>query len=357
MNIRFSVPKLCKSPKGWYLHFRYDGKQFRYSLNLNQIADLKAREEEYGILCRAYHERLKEGWNPNTPQVEKKKEMTLSEAIEYGLAKKKAKALKTFAGYNSTMELTKKAIKSLKYGSMPISTIKRIDVKNIVDQMVIENKNEVSNHGYNKYLDHIGAIFSEIVDAYIIEHNPAHNIKRLETEESILHRPPTDEEWHKIKTALISKHYNFYVYVSLIAYWGMRPNEIFSITLGMIDMEKGVLTLPPKANKNRKKYKFLPIIKYIKRDFIKMDFAQLPKEYYLFGSFKESGKGNQGANQFLPGFIPAPTKTKTDTATKLWEKIVKIGLGIDVTMYAMKKYGANKKLKAGIPVDTIQKGM
>ncbi len=85
-----------------------------------------------------------------------------------------------------------------------------------------------------------------------------------------------------------------------------------------------------------------------------MDFAQLPKHYYLFGSFKEPGKGNRGSNQLLPSLIPAPTKTKVDTTTRLWEKIVKKELKIDVTMYSMKKYGANKKLEAGISIDAIQ---
>jgi hypothetical protein len=77
----------------------------------------------------------------------------------------------------------------------------------------------------------------------------------------------------------------------------------------------------------------------------------LPKDYYLFGSFREVGKGNIGKHV---DFIPAPTQLKRDTATKRWEKIVKIGLKINVTMYSMKKYGANKKAEAGISIDAIQ---
>jgi hypothetical protein len=76
-----------------------------------------------------------------------------------------------------------------------------------------------------------------------------------------------------------------------------------------------------------------------------MNFERLPKDYFLFGSFREKAKGNLGKHN---DFIPGPTKIKRDTATKRWKRIVKDHLGIDVNMYSNKHSGANAKILAGI---------
>lgn len=39
---------------------------------------------------------------------------------------------------------------------------------------------------------------------------------------------------------------------------------------------------------------------------------------------------------------------------RLWEKIVKIGLGYDINLYAMKKAGANAKILAGMSIRTLK---
>jgi integrase len=83
----------------------------------------------------------------------------------------------------------------------------------------------------------------------------------------------------------------------------------------------------------------------------KMNFQNLPKDYYLFGSNREPGKGNIGKHK---DFIVAPTKLKRDTATKRWERIVKKGLGIQMNMYAMKHLGANRKILAGLELDSLR---
>jgi len=357
MKNRYSTPKIVKAEKGWYVYFRFDGKQVRDSYGLNKIENLNKREIEYREICRLLLIKLKDGWNPNLPiGVQMQNDMYIIEALRFALGKKKdSVSKKTHSGYEGTINHIEKSIKLLGLNYLKIAETKRSHLKLVMEKCKSENK--WTNKSYNKHLNHLKAVLSELIQWEAIENNPAFNIKNLPAEESILHKPPTDQEWLIIKKELITNHYSFWVYVSLIAYWGMRPNEIFSIKLGMIDMESELLVLPPKYTKNRKKYKILPIIKYIKSDFEKMNFTDLPKDYYLFGSFKEPGKGNMGKNQFLPSFIPAPTKTKTDTATRLWHKIVNIKLGINVTMYSAKKYGANKKLKAGITVDAIQKGM
>ncbi len=370
MKTAYSIPKVNKTGKYWYIHFRYDGKQERISkfppLLLNLNPNPIEKEKEFEILRQAYHEKLKEGWIPNAPEEAENTKMNIIEGIDFALKQKKAKrSPKTYADYDSTMKYVKLAIKELKYQNLEITKVKRAHIKSLLEETVNVKEKEysrdpkskikkVSNNSRNKILNHISAIMDELMEWELIESNPVSKITRFDEEESIRHNPGTEQEVKTIISELTAKHYNFYIYVSLINYWGIRPAEILNIQLSDVDMKKGIVTLKPRQTKGKKKYRVLPIIDFIKEDFIKMNFARLPKEYYLFGSYREAGQGNRGQGQFSSDFIPAPTKLSRDTATKKWNTIVKQKLGIDITMYSMKKYGANQKLEAGISVDAIQ---
>jgi hypothetical protein len=71
MKEKFTLPKLSKAEKGWFIHFRYEGKQYRFKEGLNYIKNLKEREIEFNALGFKLREKLMHGWYPN--KVEKKK--------------------------------------------------------------------------------------------------------------------------------------------------------------------------------------------------------------------------------------------------------------------------------------------
>ena len=351
MAVTFSIPKINKTKDKWYVHFRYNKKQFRYRFNLNEIDNLEKKEMEFQILCEVLHEDLKKGWNPNIKEIpETKTNYTIASALDFAIEKKRPNiAKKTASGYEGTIKFIKKAVKALRLNDLPITEVKRVHIKTIMEKA--QSQRNWTNNAYNKHLNQLKAVLSELIQYDIIEANPAHNIKNLRVEESIAHIPATDEQMKLIKKELLHNHYNFYIYILIIYNLGIRPTEILSIKLSMIDMERDLIILPPNITKGRKKYRTLPITTQLKEFLISLQFENLPKDYYLFGSFREVGKGNIGKHV---DFIPAPTQLKRDTATKRWEKIVKIGLKINVTMYSMKKYGANKKAEAGISIDAIQ---
>ena len=66
----------------------------------------------------------------------------------------------------------------------------------------------------------------------------------------------------------------------------------------MIDLSNSKIILPPEITKTNKE-RIVPINKYPFQIYKSMNFENLPKDYYLFGSFKEPGLGNRGKNQFL----------------------------------------------------------
>lgn len=354
MEIKYTIPKLVKAKRFWYLYYTYQGVQFRETYGLNKIKDLKVREAEYTETCKAILIRLKNGWNPNIPNgIQQQADMFIVESLRFALEKKKENiSKKTYSGYDGTINYVEKAVKLVGLDYLKIADTKRAHLKLVMEKCKTENK--WTNKSYNKHLNHLKAVLSELIQWEVVESNPAFNIKNMPVEESIAHVPPTDEEMNTIKTELKNNHPNFYNYISVIFHLGIRPEEILLIRLSMVDMDKNLIQLIPENTKNRKKYRKLPINKYLKEDLESMNFRNLPKDYFLFGSFKEPKSGNRGNNQFLPDFVPGPTHINRDTATRRWETIVKIGLKIDKTMYSIKKYGGNKKSAAGISLDAIQ---
>lgn len=353
MKSIYTIPKVVKYDdlsKSWFVYFRYDKKLFRFKYGINYINNYKKREAEANLLRDALHEKLKLGWNPNIPDIYSiVNDYNLIDALDFALDKKKSVlAKKSISAYTGSLNFIKEAIKELGLSYISIKDIRRIHIKTILEK--VKEQRNATNKSYNKYLTHFGAILSELIQYDIIETNPADKIKHLPVEESILHNPASIKDIEKIKTELKLKDPNFYNFVSVIFHLGIRPDEILQIQLSMIDFENGIITLIPKNTKGRKKYRILPINKHLMEFFDSMYLQHLPKDFYLFGSFRMPGKGNVGPKL---DFIPGPTHINRDTATRRWEKIVKIGLKIYMTLYAMKKHGANMKLSSGISLEAI----
>lgn len=350
----YSTPKLYKGEgkaKEWYVWFRYKGKLIKKRPD-NRIQCLKERLRDAEELLSDVKEALKQGWNPLVPDIPETEASTytLFQALEFAIEKKRPELdLKTISGYAGTVKFCRAAISELSLGNLSIQDTKRVHVKTVLE--TIKKQRKWSNKAYNKHLGHIHALLNELIQWEVIEKNPADNIKRLKVEDSHANRTPTPSEHKLIKELLQKKYPDFYAFIQVIFHTGIRPVEITKITFDMVDVQNRLIVLPPSITKSRKKGRIVPINDHL-WEFLKPRFTTIyPKDYYLFGSYRPSGKGNIGLHK---DFIPAPTKMKRDTATKRWEKAVKIGLGIDVNMYAMKHFGADMKILAGVPLDALQ---
>jgi integrase len=353
MKSIYSTPKVVKYDdlsKPWFVYFRYNKVLFRYKYGINYITDLKKREKEANLLRDALHEKLKEGWNPTIPDViQEQTDLTIGKALDFAMEKKSPNlGSKTISGYNGTIKFVKEAIKKLEFESLPITEVKRVHIRLIIDKAKEQRK--WSNNAYNKHLNHLKAILSELLQWDIIETNPAHNIKNLPVSESDANQPATVDDVNKIKKELEAKHPDFYNFVITIFHTGIRPEEITKITLGMIDLKNSEITLPAEITKTKRK-RIVPINQHLMEYYRKMNLENFPNDYYLFGSFRETGKGNVGK---FNDFIPGPTKINRDTATRRWETIVKKGLGISMNLYAMKHLGADRKILAGLEIDSLR---
>ena len=353
-NQSFTIPKVVKYDdlnKSWYVYFRYNGTKICFKKGINYIKNYNKRLAEANALRDALYAKLKKGWNPLIPDAfDTSSEMTLLEALDFALEKKKDNlAPKTYLGYRGSIDFIKIGIDALSLNYLTVNDTKRIHIKTILEKVKVQRK--ASNNSYNKYLDHFRAVLSELIQWDILQFNPANNIKNLPVAESSANIPATPQQHKKIKERLQGSHPDFYNFIVTIFHTGIRPEEILKIQLSMIDLSRNQIILPPEITKTNKE-RIVPINKHLFEIYKSMNFGNLPKQYYLFGSFRKPGKGNVGPKL---DFIPGPTKMNRDTATRRWETIVKIGLGFqEVNMYSNKHAGANAKILAGMDLDALR---
>lgn len=346
MSSNITTPKLCKSSARWYVYFSVNGKQKRYTGDLNRIKNLKERQTAANAFIKELKSEIASGWLSDTQITETN--YTLIDALNFSLEKKKEFiSTKTFHDYKNSLSFVLPAIKSVRLEHLYIKDTRRVHVKLILEQVKKDRK--WSNKSYNKNLRYLSAIFNELLQWDLIETNPCYKIKRLKEEDSVANRPATSNEVLRIKKHLQSKHLGFYRYVVTIFHTGIRPVELTRITVGMVDLENQVIIMPAHITKGRKKQRVVPINHHLLKEFEAMDLSKYPEDFYLFGRIPT---GKRGRNRIE--FLPASGMLKRDTPNRNWNTLVKKDLGIDVNLYAMKHTGANAKILAGIDLEALR---
>jgi integrase len=350
MRANYTIPKISKTSKYWYVHFRYEGKQYRIKHSYNRIVDLKERQIYFEELAKELLKDLKAGWNPTVAEVvNQKNDLALIPALRFSLEKKAPTiSKKTLSEYTGSVNFIETAVNKLGMQAFKITDVKRVHVKLIIEKA--KEQREWTNKAHNKHLNHFKAVLSELIQWDIIEVNPAFNVKNLPVAAADANNPASLEDMQKIKKELETNHYNFFVFCITIFHTGIRPEEILKIKLAMVSLKNDEIVLPAEITKTNRK-RIVPINSHLKEYYLKLDIDTLPQDYYLFGSFRKVGEGNKGK---FADFVPAPTHLKRDTATKRWERLIKKGLEIDMNLYAMKKAGANAKILAGVSIGALK---
>ena len=352
----FTKPKLCKAKQGWYVYIREihkdPNKKRRkkvFKLGLNLEKDLKEREFEANALISAISYKVKNNFNFFNDNMLPDK-MFFGKALEFSLSKLKSSiSKKTYSGYKGSINRIIIAAKELDLDKLEIDSVKRNHIR-----IVMEKAKELynwTNNSYNKNLSYLSAVMTELIEWDMIEYNAATKIKRLKVAESNKNRTATKEEHKIIKNHLRLNYPDFCNYIEAEYYTGARPFELLEIKISMIDLRNRIITLPPISTKTGIKHRKIIIDNGFLSILLNMQIERYPKDFYLFGSYRQKGKGNIGKHL---DFICGTTKIKRDTATKRWKRIVKDELNINVNMYSYKHKGADDKLKAGVDLDSIR---
>lgn len=336
----------------WYIWFRYKGKLIKKRDDLNRIKDLSVRMREAKTLAKIYHDKLKRDWNPLIGDIEEIDAVNylLPDALELALEKKKKHiAAISYKNYKNTLKFVLQAINSLNIASIPVGDVKRAHVKKILE--VISDERDWSGKAYNKALSHIQSFFTELLQWDIVEYSPADKIRRMPEDESEEKIYLTDRQRLIIKQNIAPNHPEFYRFLMTLYHSGIRPVEITRLKFDMVDRRRRIIKMPPGTGKTRKKKRIVAITQELWEYLCPILEKDFPDDYYLFGSSRIPGRGNEG--KFVD-FVPGPTQMKRGTATSRYKKLVKDDLGIDVDMYYFKDMGTNDKLLAGVDPDAIQ---
>lgn len=373
---KYTKPVIYKNGNDWFVYFEYfneaTGKYqpFKKREGLNRIKNLQEKESEFKALRKAREEWLKSGWNPITNSFNSDKEpdestnidllraMTLNKALDYSLAQCSVSKA-TYRGYAGIIRFFQKAANELGIGNLPIQDIKRHYIRSVIRKIKADRK--WSNKAYNKSLGYLSAVFTPLVEAEIIEYNPASDIKRLPTVETVKYEPLTEDEKRKILQYLYFNHYRYLAYLMVIYHTGIRCKEVLLLKIKDVDLRSRTIKIIPdldEENSKVKRIRYVPINDHLLPFFREMRLSELPSHYYVFGSpwnrtsggNLETGKGSMNVNYLKP----SPYKVKRDSVTRLWKKIVRDKLKINKYQYAMKHTGADDKILAGVTLDALK---
>jgi integrase len=374
---QFTIPQIKSSGDKWFVWFRYREPNGKMKLFIKkggvnyQTLDKKERLAQLQALRKALLYKLEvQGWNPITNtyplkssedlEIEELQRMGFNAALDFALSKCDL-AKKTKQGYSGTVNFFKDAAVALEIAFKPIVSIKRLHIKALLEN--IKESRSWSNKAYNKNLGYIASVIDRLVQWEILEINPAHKIKPLKVDESEKYVSLSDDEKKKILEHLEKNHFRFFVYLMIVYHTGIRPKEILSLQIRDLNLEKSTIKIIPerqRENAKNNKIRIVPLNQHLIELLDKLDLKTSPKEYYIFGSPFESGMGNKGSTKTGRGslhpdyFKPSPTPIKRDTVTKLWNRLVIKGLGIEKYQYALKHTGADDKILAGINIDSLR---
>lgn len=350
MKNSFTIPKLCKSGKSWYIYFVFNGKQHRIKDNLNRIKDLKQREIEFNIIAKIYLQYLKDGWNPDNPQLKDEKSiLTVIEAFDLSLTKKKELIQNdTYINYKSIIERIKKAIIDIGFHNIKVVELKNSHYEKILDRTAFLFK--LTDSSYNRYKVNLSNLLNDLVDDKILKSSFKLRIKSKKVVKEVSHVPASDKDIEKIKKHLRTNHPNFFLFWATMFHTGIRPTELLKVRLFMIDLSNDCINIDKSIAKN-KISRVVPINQYQKVIFKSMNLDSFQSDFYLFGSHDEKFKPKKLIDK---NYTPAPYKIERKEATDLWREEIKDKLNIKMTLYSIKKHSANSFILAGASVGAIK---
>lgn len=374
-KLGFTTPTLhdCEGDikADWYVDFRYTDnqtlkrKRFQYRMGINYLKTKIARYEEAKAVIALLTDSLKAGWNPfemditdylvkgNSPQDDFNDltQMSLPKALEFVVEKKKKTLSKaTIIGYSSVALFASEAAVKIRLDELKVCEIKRRHIKMLLDQMQIDRQAAYDKEGkgkkftgnnYNKYREFLHVLFTELEEFEIVEYNPCGKIAKKPETKSRPHAHASRAEEKLIKDKLKKDCYRLYVFLAFEELAELRPNEILGLKIKDINWVsqhfkvRAIDHAKTRVSRNAAiPNSLIPLIKSLKLD-------EYDKEYFIFSK----------------DLMPGPKRWKRDMVSDLWKELIKIGLGIDISLYSFKGLGGEKKIAAGIDKQAVSKQM
>jgi integrase len=320
--LRHTEPKLAKGkkptviPKGstlknewaknvWYVHFSFNGNQYKFKEGLNRIKDADQKEHEAKVLLQSIKDDLANGFNPENPEqyIEKltKENITLAAAVNNYLDDLAQHARRTSVdSYASKLRHLVDAYpnKQLKdITTKDIQTYIRGKINNTKpDRIFIDGKWVTENNTTKwtqKTVNTAKGVFRAFFNwckrkeqAYITE-NPIDDLEQKKIRSTVKAKdtniPYTEEDLKTLMEYLDANDPYTAFFCRFIYSTCLRPREICQLRLKDIDMQRRQITIPLEVMKTTMKTE--PDVIDIEPNFFarlqRLNLGQHPPTHYI----------------------------------------------------------------------------
>lgn len=226
---------------------------------------------------------------------------------------------------------------------MPVDEIRRHHIMAFVDHRKIIDK--VRNSTINNNIISLSSIFNELLDRGFVVDNPCGNVKKLQNEPK-LRRPFTLEEAKAMLPFIYERDPLLMLAILLEFCCYMRPKEIRQMKGKHINLQKGIVIIPPSMGKTGKK--------------IGGRMATIPTSFMAY--FMELVPDCK-SNNYIFGFGFKPDQSKHCSPNRTYRRhlrMLKLGLELELiddatglTYYSWKDSGITEALEY-IPLVGVQ---
>lgn len=287
-------------------------------------------------------------WNPITKtydpheeiefdeDLKKLRELNFCDALDFAFIKKRPDWRKKSAqDYSSVIRYLKQAAAMVELHDKKICEFRLPHYRAILD--TVKELRKLSAAGYNKYRDYLSGLVKELIQFEIVEINLVHHVKTKQTIKRFAHRPPTKDEQGIIMRKIIKDHYPYYRFLSILYGCTLRPKEITRLKIKHLHKKEHKFIIPYDEKEENLKTKadrevIIPV--WVMDLLMGMNLQNYDPEFYIFSTFNK-----------YRSFLPGKKAMHSNSTNRLWKKIVKQGLGLDVNQYSLKKLAGNDMVR------------
>lgn len=332
-----AVGAACK--KDWYITYRffdpafaeqYPGGKLVMVKGMNGYKTVKDRQvSTTQILKELLYYLQEKGYNPILDAFveEKKNERTGPIMPEDGLwrglifARTKQDSQyrpATRVDVDSYLRRILKAAQRLGLHTKPLGEFRRRDLLAILDE--IGSQKVWSAHSWNHCLGYIKPLFSVLIQYEAMESNPCAEIKKL-PKPATVRATLTPAQRQAVNEHLRQHHRRFWLFVNIFFHSGARLIELLDVKLSEdVDMASQTFWVTTRKGKSKQARRVQKVIKDVALPFW---------EEYLAGPCN-------GDFMFAKDLQPGPRPLTRWGITHMWQRAVKIELGITADLYSLK---------------------
>lgn len=334
----------------WFRFYDYDRGKWSNPIRrkpfLSQPYSKRSHYLDLKALVKAIEYKLTiEGWNPITgeyrnsfsdlsldEQLQKIKQFTFNQAIDFAFEKKKTDwAPRTVFAYKGAIKYLKKAAGTMDLDIKPMADFKLSHFKALLEE--VRRQQKFSSKGFNKYREYLSSLVGEMIQWEILEINLVHHVKSKPVDKTFAHRPPTTNERNIIISTIKKAHPDYYRFLAVLYGCTLRPEEITRLQIKHLHIKDGVFRLPASNTKTRMERAAI-IPEWVLTVLMELNLHNYNPDFYIFSTFNK-----------YRSFLPGPNKMHVHSTQRLWKKIVKDGLGIDVSQYSLKKLAGDDMVR------------